>query len=98
MTRSSVRPRLLRCFLTTQLAPTHLSQDSESPVSEDPVRLRAVHTPTFPMLLRQLGASLLFTSYQAGKLVIVRDEGDQLNAHFRVFQAPMGMALDGDRL
>jgi hypothetical protein len=48
--------------------------------------------------LRQLGASLLVTTYQAGKLVLVRDEGDHLNAHFRAFQAPMGMALDGDRL
>src|SRR6267378_4433437 len=66
--------------------------------TEDPGPLRAVHTPNFPALLRQLGASLLVTTYQAGKLVMVRDEGDHLNAHFRAFQAPMGMALNGDRL
>jgi uncharacterized protein (TIGR03032 family) len=36
---------------------------------------------------------LLVTTYQAGKLVIVRDEGDHLNTHFRTFQAPMGLAL-----
>ena len=48
--------------------------------------------------MRQLGASLLVTTYQAGKLVMVRDEGDHLNTHFRGFQAPMGMALSGDRL
>jgi len=60
--------------------------------------LRAVHTTNFPALLRQLGASLLVTTYQAGKLVLVRDEGDHLNTHFRAFQAPMGMALAGDRL
>jgi uncharacterized protein (TIGR03032 family) len=40
----------------------------------------------------------LVTTYQAGKLVIVRDEGDHLNTHFRVFQAPMGMALNTERL
>ncbi len=57
-----------------------------------------MHTPNFPSLLRQLGASLLVTTYQAGKLVMVRDEGDHLNTHFRGFQAPMGMALSGDRL
>jgi hypothetical protein len=34
--------------------------------------LRAVHTPNFPALLRQLGASLLVTTYQAGQLVMVR--------------------------
>ena len=68
------------------------------PRTEDPGPLRAVHTPNFPALLRQLGASLLVTTYQAGKLVMVRDEGDHLNTHFRAFPAPMGMALDGDRL
>ena len=38
------------------------------------------------------------TTYQAGKLVLVRDEGDHLNTHFCGFQAPMGMALSADRL
>ncbi len=64
----------------------------------DPEPLRAVHTASFPTLLRQLGASLMVTTYQAGKLVLVRTEGDHLNAHFRGFPAPMGLALDGDRL
>jgi uncharacterized protein (TIGR03032 family) len=60
--------------------------------------LRAVHTPNFPAMLRRLGASLLVTTYQAGKLVMVRDEGDHLNTHYRSFQAPMGLALHRDRL
>lgn len=60
--------------------------------------LAARHTTNFPELLRQLGASLLLTTYQAGKLVLVRDEGDHRNAHCRGFDSPMGMALDGDRL
>src|SRR5947208_560330 len=72
--------------------------DVVPPVIGAPVPLRAVHTANFPGLLRRLGASLLVTTYQAGKLVMVRDEGDRLNAHFRTFPAPMGMALDGDRL
>ena len=72
--------------------------DEAAPPVNDSTPLHAVHTQNFPSLLRQLGASLLVTTYQAGKLVIVRDEGDHLNAHFRVFQAPMGMALAGDRL
>jgi uncharacterized protein (TIGR03032 family) len=48
--------------------------------------------------LRQLGASLLVTTYQAGKLVLIREEGHHLNTHFRAFQAPMGLAFDGTRL
>jgi len=59
--------------------------------------LRAVHTPNFPALLRQLGVSLLVTTYQAGKLVPVTDEGDHLNTHFRAFQAPISIALSSDR-
>ena len=55
--------------------------------------LVAAHTPNFPGLLRQLGASLLVTTYQAGRLVMVRDEGASLNTHFRAFNAPMGLAL-----
>jgi hypothetical protein len=35
--------------------------------------LRAVHTPDFPALLRRLGTSLLVTTYQAGKLVMITD-------------------------
>jgi uncharacterized protein (TIGR03032 family) len=60
---------------------------------EDPGPLHAAHTANFPALLRQLGASLLVTTYQAGKLVMVRDEGDHLNTHYRTFKAPMGLAL-----
>src|SRR3954468_1394196 len=84
--------------MTTQTALPKVIPNSGRPGTEEPALLRAVHTPNFPALLRQFNASLLVTTYQAGKLVIVRDEGDHLNAHFRVFQAPMGMALSGDRL
>jgi uncharacterized protein (TIGR03032 family) len=72
--------------------------DVGSDGAQAPEPLRAVHTTNFPALLRHLGASLLVTTYQAGKLVMVRDEGDHLNAHFRTFQAPMGLALAGSRL
>src|SRR3954453_18756308 len=72
-----------------------LTPDPGSPRTDDPTPLRAVHTANFPAILRSLGASLLVTTYQAGKLVMVRDEGDHLNTHFRTFPAPMGLALGG---
>ncbi len=84
--------------MTTAVALPEPALDLETPKTEAPAPLRAVHTPNFPSLLRQLGVSLLVTTYQAGKLVLVRDEGAHLNTHFRGFQAPMGMALAGDRL
>jgi uncharacterized protein (TIGR03032 family) len=63
-----------------------------------PPPLRSVHTPNLPQLFDQLGISLLVTTYQAGKLVMVRSEGDHLNTHFRNFQRPMGLASGGSRL
>ncbi len=74
-------------------APASLTLDADLPKTENAAPLRAAHTPNFPALLRQLSASLLVTTYQAGKLVMVRDEGDHLNTHFRTFKAPMGLAL-----
>jgi uncharacterized protein (TIGR03032 family) len=68
------------------LDPARSTKDAPGP-------LRAAHTSNFPALLRELGASLLLTTYQAGKLVIVRDEGIHLNTHYRSFKSPMGLAL-----
>ena len=50
------------------------------------------HTTSFPALLRELGISLLVSTYQAGKLIIVRPQGDSLNTHFCSFLSPMGVA------
>src|SRR5262249_37659821 len=56
------------------------------------------HSRNFADILERLGISLLLTTYQAGKLVIVRSEEGRLNTHFRSFQKPMGLALAEDRL
>src|SRR5437868_2404013 len=60
--------------------------------------LRSVHTSNFPTILDELAASVAVTTYQAGKLVILRSETSGLQTHFRSFHRPMGLALDGDRL
>jgi uncharacterized protein (TIGR03032 family) len=60
--------------------------------------MRSVHTNNFPELLAELGVSLLVTTYQAGKVVFLRYEEGRLNTHFRDLPAPMGVALQGNRL
>jgi uncharacterized protein (TIGR03032 family) len=61
--------------------------------------LRSLHTNTLPGLLADLGVCLVVSTYQAGKLVLVRPADDGVaNTHFRTFDAPMGVALDGNRL
>lgn len=58
----------------------------------------SVHTTSLAELLTALGASVLVTTYQAGKVVVVRAEGGQINTHLRNFNTPMGVARDGARL
>ncbi len=58
----------------------------------------SMHTNNFPELLRQLGGCLLVSTYQAGKLVILRPDGPSINTHYRNFNRPMGMAADSERL
>ena len=60
--------------------------------------MRSQHTSGFPRLLAGLGLSLFVSTYQAGKLVLLRAEGDLLNTHFRAFRKPMGLALRRGRL
>jgi uncharacterized protein (TIGR03032 family) len=63
-----------------------------------PEPVRSVHTTTLPQLLHQAGISLLVSTYQAGKLIAVRADGDTANTHFRNFDTPMGLAYDCGRL
>ena len=60
--------------------------------------LRSVHTESFPVVLEQMGISLVVTTYQAHKLVILRSEGGVLNSHSIPIPRPMGLAVDSNRL
>jgi uncharacterized protein (TIGR03032 family) len=48
--------------------------------------------------LAHLHSSLVVSTYQAGKVIVVRADGDTLNTHFRAFHKPMGIAADAARL
>jgi uncharacterized protein (TIGR03032 family) len=49
-------------------------------------------------LLRQLGVSLLVTTYQANKLLVLREQAGGLSILVRSFDRPMGLAADGRRI
>src|SRR5438094_6114951 len=55
-------------------------------------------TESFVALLQQLGASLLVTTYQAHKLLVVRAAGTGLSMLVRTFDQPMGVTADARRL
>jgi uncharacterized protein (TIGR03032 family) len=80
-----------------------LQSETPSPAGGDDAAtvgqlLGSAHTKNFPELLRRLGGCLLVSTYQAGKLVILRPDGDVINTHFRAFNRPMGMAADRERI
>lgn len=61
--------------------------------------VRYEHSADFVPLLRQLGVSLLVTTYQAGKLVVVGTEPDGgLSLSFENFEQCMGVACRHDML
>ncbi|HZK81050.1 MAG TPA: hypothetical protein VFC46_08290, partial [Humisphaera sp.] len=53
------------------------SQTSTDPSAPPPAPLRSKHTTTFPQILERLGVSLAVTTYQAGKLILLRPEPTQ---------------------
>jgi uncharacterized protein (TIGR03032 family) len=55
-------------------------------------------TDNFAPLLQQLNVSLLVTTYQANKLLVVRATQGGLSTLVRTFERPMGMAADSRRM
>ncbi len=75
--------------------PADASNGGEAAPAQNPEQaFTSSHTSNFPDILRELRISLLVSTYQAGKLIVVRAEGSALNTHFRDFYSPMGLAYD----
>ena len=62
------------------------------------VAFHYVQSESFVALLEQLGASLLVSTYQANKLLVLRAAGGGLSTLVRTFERPMGIAADARRL
>ncbi|MEE9303744.1 MAG: TIGR03032 family protein [Thiotrichaceae bacterium] len=60
--------------------------------------LASVHTNGFTELLKHFGVSIAISTYQAGRLIIAREEDGATNTNFRQFNKPMGMVATKDRL
>ena len=63
-----------------------------------PVAFHFAQSETFAPLLRQLGVSLLVTTYQANKLLVLREQDGGVSILVRTFERPMGLAVDGRRI
>src|SRR4029079_16438721 len=91
--------RLPAWKLNRYSCPMSSDEVKDAPATDTgPSPLPSVHTTTFPAILDQLRSALFVTTYQAGKLVILRSDAGVINTHFRAFNKPMGMATAPGRL
>jgi len=60
--------------------------------------IRITSSPGFAEALSRGGFSVLVTTYDAGKLIVLRAEGDRLNAHFVGVGKTMGVAANIARM
>src|SRR5688500_1565437 len=96
MTYGATRRIEVLMSAATSVAP---AVPSETPPERPaPVAFNYVQSETFAPLLRQLGVSLLVTTYQANKLLAVRAQGGGLSILVRTFERPMGLAADAHRI
>jgi len=58
----------------------------------------AHYSANLPALLKQLNIALAFTSYQAGRLMLVRSDGEQLDVNYKSFPRPMGLTVTPNSL
>ena len=63
-----------------------------------PEAFSSVHTASFATLLGSFGASLLVTTFQAGRVIVMRPQGTSVNTHFFAVPRPMGLAADRQRI
>ena len=56
------------------------------------------YSDNIPKILKELNISLAFTSYQAGRLMTVRSDGNTLNVNYKSFPRPMGLSASEDGL
>ncbi|RMF59274.1 MAG: TIGR03032 family protein [Bacteroidetes bacterium] len=63
-----------------------------------PAPFSCTYTAEVPDILAFLGGSLILTTYQAGKVILLSPSGENLIQLARNFRKPMGMAVEGSRL
>jgi uncharacterized protein (TIGR03032 family) len=71
--------------------------DSSSTPSE-PRRISTTHSPSFARILSELRASLLVSTYQTGKVAVVRARGEDLLITYHNFERPMGIAISREQI
>jgi uncharacterized protein (TIGR03032 family) len=82
-----------------ETAPAAATRDDAGSVEpREPLDFSSVHSGSLPLLLKALGASVLMTSYQSSRMLVVRSDGERIDTDLKIFPRPMGLAVRPDRL
>ena len=95
------KPPVQRVRKPEAAAPPQPAGPAEAPAGAAPTTIdfTSVFTRGFPEILDKLGVSLVVTTYQSGRVVLVRAENaTTLNTHFRAMPSPMGVAVGNGSL
>ena len=77
---------------------TSESAHTPPPLGEKFHEVQFEHSAQFPLLLEQLNVSLLVSTYQAGKLLVIGSHAGKLRFSFHSFEQVMGVAVGADRM
>ena len=64
----------------------------------EPLDFSSTHSDNFPKILAQLGVSLIATSYQSQRVILVRSNNGKLETKLKAFPRPMGLYADENRV
>jgi len=91
---------MLATPVTARPQPTSAAAAAPAPpqAPPEPVAFHFTQSESFAPLLKQLGVCLLVTTYQANKLLVLREQHGGLSILVRSFDRPMGLAADPRRM
>ncbi|WP_440875139.1 TIGR03032 family protein [Thalassotalea sp. PLHSN55] len=75
---------------------TQAEQPQAPSLSADELDFTCEYSENLPAILKELNISLAFTSYQAGRLMLIRSDGEKLDVNFKSFPRPMGLTASED--
>jgi len=78
------------------MSETYAGSRGES--AETEAQFQYIHSTGLPSLLNEVGCTLWVSTYQAGKLIVVRAHGERLSTLLRTFDQAMGLAVNPKRL
>lgn len=82
---------------SSEALPTNESVTSET-LPLDQVEVVSTHSASLEKLFADYGITLLVSTYQAGKLIVLRSDGEKLETHFRDAKKPMGIAVSAGQV